>query len=432
LSQVTFLNRQALHLRPDPARVVVRPFKPAIEPRDLNPTDKTRANHIVERVMTLDPEMAALQLADVLENFQGRHRDLLATFEARADEMESAFSPHVNFSKVQRQLVGAYFLHEYSFEASALFNPSIVSHPDQSGAPEGGRRFILSLRAVGEGHVSSLTFRSGCIAADGSVSVDPTARLATIPKVKNRIAGAEGEDIEVIFRPDEDISERVIFPVTLSQSNGIEDARFVEFQGGGRKIFYATYTAYSGTAIRSELIETTDFISFRMLPLRGAAARNKGMALFPRKIGGKYAMIGRQDNENLYLIYSTDLYSWDGGVAILKPQFPWEFVQIGNCGSPIELDEGWLLLTHGVGPVRKYSIGAVLLDKQDPSKVLARSREPLVRPEPSEREGYVPNVVYTCGAMRHNGQIVLPYAVSDTFSKFATIKIDALMQSFEH
>ena len=431
LSQVTFLNRQALHLRPDPARVVVRPFKPAVEPRDLNPTDKTRANHIVERVMTLDAEMAAHQLADVLENFQGRHRDLLATFEARADQMEDAFSSHAGFSKVQRQLIGAYFLHEYSFEASALFNPSIVSHPDQSGVTDGARRFILSLRAVGEGHVSSLTFRSGWLAADGSVSVDPTARLATIPKVKNRTSVADGEDVEVIFKPDEDISERVIFPITLSQSNGIEDARFVEFDQDGRKIFYATYTAYSGTAIRSELIETVDFISFRLSPLRGSAARNKGMALFPRKIGGKYAMIGRQDNENLYLIYSTDLYSWDGGVAILKPQFPWEFVQIGNCGSPIELNEGWLLLTHGVGPVRKYSIGAVLLDKQDPSKVLARSREPLVRPEPSEREGYVPNVVYTCGAMRHNGQIVLPYAVSDTFSKFATIKIAALMQSFE-
>ena len=234
------------------------------------------------------------------------------------------------------------------------------------------------------------------------------------------------------FRPDEDISERVIFPVTLSQSNGIEDARFVEFKDGGRTTFYATYTAYSGTAIRSELIETSDFMSFRMSPLRGTAARNKGMALFPRKIDGKYAMIGRQDNENLYLIYSNDLHSWDGGVAILKPEFPWEFVQIGNCGSPIELDEGWLLLTHGVGPIRKYSIGAVLLDKEDPSRVLARSREPLVRPEPSEREGYVPNVVYTCGAMRHNDQIVLPYAVSDTFSKFATIKIAALMRILEH
>ncbi len=431
MSQVTFLNRQALFLRPDPARVVVRPFKPATEPRDLNPTDKTRANHIVDRVLALDPETAASQLADVLENFEGRHRNLLEIFEARADEMESAFAAHASFSKIQRQLVGAYFLHEYSFEASALFNPSVVSHPDQSGAPQGGSRFMLSLRAVGEGHVSSLTFRSGSIAADGSVSVDPTARLASIPRVCNRTSGPDGDDVEVIFKPDEHISERVIFPITESQSNGIEDARFVEFDEDGRRMFYATYTAYSGKAIRSELLQTTDFMSFRMSPLKGTAARNKGMALFPRKINGRYAMIGRQDNENLYLIYSDDLYSWNGGQVILKPQFPWEFVQIGNCGSPIELDNGWLLLTHGVGAVRKYSIGAVLLDKEDPSKVLARSREPLVRPDMSEREGYVPNVVYTCGAMRHNDQIILPYAVSDTFSNFATIKIAALMQAME-
>ncbi|MGB8899878.1 MAG: glycoside hydrolase family 130 protein [Methylocella sp.] len=431
MSQATFLNRQALYLRPDPARVVVRPFRPATEPRDLNPIDKTRANHIVHRVLALDPEMAANQLADVLENFQGRHRNLLETFEARADEMEDAFATHAVFTKVQRQLIGAYFMHEYSFEASALFNPSIVSHPDQSGAPEGGRRFVLSLRAVGEGHISSLTFRSGSIAADGRVIVDPTARLASIPRVRNRISGPDGDGVEIIFTPDEHISERVIFPVTDSQSNGIEDARFVEFDDSGRKTFYATYTAYSGKAIRSELLETTDFISFRMSPLRGAATQNKGMALFPRKLDGKYAMIGRNDNENLYLIYSDGLFSWDGGLAILKPQFPWEFVQIGNCGSPIELDNGWLLLTHGVGPVRKYSIGAVLLDKGDPSKVLARSREPLVRPDPSEREGYVPNVVYTCGAIRHNDQIILPYAVSDTFSNFATIKIAALMQAME-
>jgi len=428
---VTFLNRQALCLRPDPARVVVRPFRPSTEPRDLKPTDKTRANHIVDRVLALDPEIAASQLSEVLENFHGRHRDLLATCEARADDMESAFAPHAIFTKAQRQLVGAYFLHEYSFEASALFNPSIVPHPVQSGAPQGGRCFILSLRAVGEGHISSLTFRSGCFAADGSVSVDSAARLATVPRVKCRTSGADGDVVEVVFKAEEDISERVIFPVTLSQSNGIEDARFVEFEDAGRKTYYATYTAYSGAAIRSELLETTDFITFRMSPLRGTAARNKGMALFPRKIGGQYAMIARQDNENLYLLYSDDLHTWDGGVAILQPKFPWEFVQIGNCGSPIELDEGWLLLTHGVGPVRKYSIGAVLLDKKDPSKVLARSREPLIRPEASEREGYVPNVVYTCGGMRHNDQIVLPYAVSDTFSKFATIKIAGLMHSFD-
>jgi len=427
--QATFVNRRALYLRPDPARVIVRPFKPSTEPRDLNPTDKTRANHIVERVLNLDPQAAAGQLADVLENFDGRHRNLLETFERRADEMEEALLAHCTFSEVQRQLIGAYFLHEYSFEASALFNPSIVPHPDQSGIANGSLRFILSLRAVGEGHVSSLTFRTGSVAADGSITVDPTARLATSPRIGHRVAGPHGDEVEVVFQPKQDISERVIFPVTVSQSNGIEDARFVQFSDGGRTTYYATYTAYKGTAIRSELIETTDFLSFRMTPLHGAAARNKGMALFPRKIDGRYAMIARQDNENLYLVYSDDLHRWEGGQAILKPQFPWEFVQIGNCGSPVELEEGWLMLTHGVGPVRKYSIGAALLDKRDPSRVLARSSEPLLRPEPSEREGYVPNVVYTCGAMTHNDQLLLPYAVSDTYSNFATIKISALLQS---
>jgi len=221
----------------------------------------------------------------------------------------------------------------------------------------------------------------------------------------------------------------VIFPITESQVNGIEDARFVEFADEGLKTYYATYTAYSGRAIRSELIETQDFLRFRMTPLKGTATRNKGMGLFPRKINGRFAMIGRQDNENLHLIYSDDLYTWEGGQAFLQPLYPWEFVQIGNCGSPIELDEGWLLFTHGVGPVRKYAIGAVLLDKQDPSKVLARSREPLVRPDVTEREGYVPNVVYTCGALRHGERIILPYAVSDTFSNFATIKTSALLRA---
>jgi predicted GH43/DUF377 family glycosyl hydrolase len=429
LSKTTFFNRQALHLRPDPARVVVRPFKPATEPRDFNPTDKSRANHVVDRVLALDSATVAAQLADVLENFLGRHRNLLETFEARANEMEEAFVGHTPFTQDQRRLVGAYFLHEYSFEAAALFNPSIVSHPDQTGAPVGGRRFILSLRAVGEGHVSSLTFRTGFIAADGNVSIDPPARLAAVPKIVGATPDLTTDHVELTFRPEEDISERVIFPVLASQSNGVEDARFVEFIDAGTRTFYATYTAYTGRAIRSELLETRDFVTFRMSALAGTAARNKGMALFPRRINGQYAMIARQDNENLYLIYSDDLYTWNGGQAILKPRFPWEFVQIGNCGSPIELDEGWLLLTHGVGPVRRYSIGAVLLDKADPSKILARSSEPLVRPEPSDREGYVPNVVYTCGAMRHNDRIILPYAISDTFCSVATMKIAALLDN---
>jgi predicted GH43/DUF377 family glycosyl hydrolase len=431
LSQAAFFNRQAFYLRPDPSRVVVRPFKPATEPRDLNPADKTRANHIVNRVLGMDAATVSSQLAEVLDNFLGRHRNLLQIFEARADEMEDVFSPHTRFTLEQRRLVGAYFLHEYSFEAAALFNPSIVPHPDQSGVETGSNRFILSLRATGEGHVSSLTFRSGILAPDGSVRVDPPGRLASIPRVVRLIPTSNGERVELAFRTEQDLSERVIFPVTGAQSNGIEDARFVQFDDRGERIYYATYTAYTGRSIRSELLETRDFLSFRMAPLTGSASRNKGMALFPRRINGRFAMVTRQDNESLHLVFSDDLYCWNEGVPILKPEFPWEFVEIGNCGSPIELDEGWLLLTHGVGPVRRYAIGAVLLDKADPTRVLARSREPLVRPEASDREGYVPNVVYTCGGIRHNGRIVLPYAVSDTFCAFATMKIDALLQTLQ-
>ena len=419
-----FFNRQTLHLLPDPSRVVVRPFRPAVEPRNLNDVDKTRANHIVDRVMALpEPEVHAL-LKATLDNFEGRHRNLLAQFDTRARQMETVFDSHANFTREQCQLVGAYFMHEYSFEAAALFNPSIVPHPDQSGLQEGCGRFVLSLRAVGEGHVSSLTFRSGIIAADGTVMIDPPARLASVPEVTARV----GDRLTLAFNPASDISERVIFPVTESQSNGIEDARFVAFEDGGETTYYATYTAYSGRDIRSEMLETKDFLSFRMMPLEGPAARNKGMALFPRKIDGRYAMIARHDNENLHLILSDDLTSWGLGKVVLGPRFPWEFVQIGNCGSPIELDEGWLLFTHGVGPVRRYAIGAVLLDKADPTRVLARSHEPLIQPEKSEREGYVPNVVYTCGAMRLGERIVLPYAISDTFSTFATVRIDALLR----
>lgn len=427
----TFVNRHALHLRPDPARVVVRPFRPATEPRDLSPTDKTRANHIVERVLALGEAEAHELLADILGNFDGRHRRLLKTFERRADDMEQAFTHHQGFTPVQRQLVGAYFLHEYSFESAALFNPCIVPHPDQTGMMEGALRFILSLRAVGEGHISSLTFRSGVIGADGAITVDLPVRLAAIPAVTRRVAAPGGEEIEIAFPPDEDISERVIFPVTPAQSNGIEDARFVAFHDDGETLYRATFTAYSGRAIRSEMIETSDFVTFRMHPLTGPAATNKGMSLFPRQIDGRFAMIARQDNENLHLIYSDNIRHWEAGQVLLRPKFSWEFVQIGNCGSPIELDEGWLLFTHGVGAVRRYSIGAVLLDKNDPSKVLARSREPLVRPEASEREGYVPNVVYTCGGIRHGERIILPYAISDTFSNFATLKIAALLESLE-
>jgi predicted GH43/DUF377 family glycosyl hydrolase len=424
------MNRGVV-IRPDPARVVVRPFRPATEPRDLTQPDKARANRIAERVAALDTVETLRLLSDIVESFVSRHRNLLDLFEARAAEMEDALAQHAPFSKAQRQLVGAYFMHEYSFEASALFNPSIVQDPTWGDCYGGACRFILSLRAIGEGHVSSITFRSGAIAADGRITLDPKSDLATIPTIRSRVVGPYGDDVVVAFDPAIDISERVIFPVTEAQSNGIEDARFVRFEDEGRVRYLGTYTAYSGRAIRSELIETEDFTTFRMTTLRGSAARNKGMALFPRRIDGRFAMITRQDNENLYICYSQDLHYWEDGRAVMRPKFAWEFVQIGNCGSPIELDEGWLLLTHGVGPVRKYAIGAVLLDKNDPSIVLGRTPEPLIRPEPISRQGYVPNVVYTCGAIRHGKWIIVPYAVSDTFSNFATFSIADILAQFE-
>jgi predicted GH43/DUF377 family glycosyl hydrolase len=430
LPDTSVFQRQQLYLRPDPARVIVRPFRPTTEPRDLQPTDRRRANHIVERVLALSESAAAAELCDVLDNFETRHRDLVQTLDQRAAEMDQAFADHPTFSRLQRQLVGAYFLQEYSYEASALFNPSIVPHPDPSGTTDGAIRVILSLRAVGEGHVSSMTFRSGQIGRDGRMSLDPGARLAGLPEVFHNLeSGADTDDVTLRFNPLWDLSERVIFPVTLRQSNGVEDARFVAFDHGDRVVYYATYTAYDGRSIRSELLETTDFVTFRMRPMTGAACLNKGMALFPRRLNGQFAMIGRQDNENLHLIYSDDLTRWEQGTPFLSPEYPWEFVQIGNCGSPIELDEGWLLFTHGVGALRKYAIGAVLLDRNDPSRVIARSAMPLIRPDPAEREGYVPNVVYTCGALRHGDRIILPFAVSDTFTNFASASIRELLDS---
>lgn len=417
------VHKQDLFIYPDPERVLLRAFRPTIEPRELNPIDKRRANHIIDRVCALGEGDVATLLADTIAEFGGRHQNLLSVFEARARNLESVFATHEPFSEAQRSLIGAYFVLEYSFEAAALFNPSIVPHPDQSGLVEGHLRFILSLRAVGEGHVSSIAFRTGTVGLDGIITLDPPERFASIPTILERI----GDALHVGFAGDSAIGERVLFPITHAQSNGIEDARFVCFDEGNGPVYYATYTAYNGRAIRSELLETLDFLTFRMTPLQGRSAGNKGMALFPRKVAGRYAMIARQDNENLHFVTSDDLFNWDDGVPMLKPEFPWEFVQIGNCGSPIELDEGWLLLTHGVGPVRTYKIGAVLLDKADPSKVIGRMREPLIVPEVAAKGNYVPNVVYTCGMMRHGDNIIIPYAVRDASCTFATIGISDLL-----
>ena len=343
--------------------------------------------------------------------------------------MESVLAPHPVLSVARRRLVGAYFMSEYSFEAAALFNPSIFSHPDQNGLAVGSRRFVLSIRGVGEGHISSMSFRTGVIDAVGGLSIDPITGLAPAPHIRGRTPKLHGEEVDIVFPSGTKLSECVIFPVTEAQRNGIEDARFVAFEDAGKTTYFATYTAYSGQAIRSELLETNDFQSFRLSPLNGVAAQNKGMALFPRKIAGRYAMIARQDNENIHLLYSDDIYTWNDGQILLHPRYPWEFVQMGNCGAPIDLGAYWLLLTHGVGAMRRYAIGAALLDKDDPTKVIARSRTPLIQAVGAEREGYVPNVVYTCGAMVHDKWLVLPYGVADTFIRFATIEIANLTGS---
>lgn len=417
------VQKQELFIYPDSERVVLRAFRPTVEPRELNPIDKRRANHIIDRVCALDEGDVATLLADTIAEFGGRHQKLLSVFEARARNLESVFASHEPFSEAQRSLIGAYFVLEYSFEAAALFNPSIVPHPDQSDLAEGHLRFILSLRAVGEGHVSSIAFRTGTVGLDGIITLDPPERFASIPTILERI----GDALHVGFAGDSAIGERVLFPITHAQSSGIEDARFVCFDEGAGPVYYATYTAYDGRAIRSELLETRDFLNFRMTPLQGRSAGNKGMALFPRKVDSRYAMIARQDNENLHFVTSSDLFNWDDGVPMLQPEFPWEFVQIGNCGSPVEVNEGWLLLTHGVGPLRTYKIGAVLLDKADPSKVIGRMKEPLIVPEVAAKGNYVPNVVYTCGMMRHGDNIIIPYAVRDTSCTFAKIGISDLL-----
>ena len=338
-----------------------------------------------------------------------------------------------DLSDNQAQLIGAYFSEEYAFEAAALFNPSIVPHPDQSGVSKDSVRFILSLRGVGEGHVSSITFRTGICGPDGAITIDPPSLLAIAPRIEY-IPGGLPDDpgVRLFCEESRDLSEVVIFPITPSQRHGIEDVRLVRFvDDDGNITYFGTYTAFSGQTIRQELLRTTDFATFELSALRGTATANKGMALFPRRIGGRYAMLGRQDHENIWVMMSNDLYGWERGTKTVSPRWPWEFVQIGNGGSPIEIDEGWLVITHGVGAVRNYCIGACLLDRDDPSKLLARTPRPLLRPSPEERYGYVPNVTYSCGAMLHGRLLVLPYAVADSFTTFATVPIDHLLAAME-
>jgi predicted GH43/DUF377 family glycosyl hydrolase len=477
------ITRTTIALRPDHSRVLLRPF---------NPGHVRRTRRIVKRFLSLPESLVLLLLNEVLTEFSDRHQKIGDVFLERFEQINKLLSLDGKLSEPRKLLIGSYFVSEFSLESAALFNPSIVPHPDQSGVPLNGLRFVLSLRATGEGHLSSITFRTGMIYPDGRIEVMNASGYLSEPRqisnslygrvlferklrelgltndftrrtinglgqsfnldelrcrVKEELqqpCGPNGEkgnrhtagamrrlaesNYEVQFKPEQELSERIIFPISSSQRNGIEDARFVCFQNDdGTPVYYATFTAYDGRVAMPELMETSDFLQFRFISLNGPAAQNKGMAIFPRKINGLYAMLSRQDNENLYLVFSDNVHFWYDPRLILAPAFPWEMVQIGNCGSPIETDAGWLVLSHGVGPMRQYSIGAFLLDKDDPAKVIGRLREPLLRPTEDERRGYVPNVVYTCGALVHNGQLIIPYAYADHATSFATVPLDEVL-----
>jgi predicted GH43/DUF377 family glycosyl hydrolase len=417
----------ALRLQADPARVVVRPFHIPID-GGTTPGRPGRVRRIVDSVLALDEEMADVELELVLRDFEARHWQTRSVFMSRYAQIETALSLDSDvISEIKKQLIGAYFCHEYSYAAAALMNPSVVPHPDQSGLSEGAVRIAMSLRSVGEGHISSVAFREGILGPGAAIELMAEPPFATAADGAVEIGNGA---IEVHRHRDSSLSGTVLFPMTAAQSNGLEDMRLVQFtHDDGTVEWIGTYTAYNGASIRSELLRTSDFRSFTLAPMSGSAARNKGMALFPRKVGGEYMMIGRQDGENVFLLKSDRMDNWGEGELLIVPKYPWEMVQMGNCGSPIEVEEGWLLLTHGVGAMRKYSIGAVLLDKDDPSKIIGRMAQPLLSPADQDREGYVPNVVYSCGGMRLGDMIFLPYGVADSSVAFAFVPISSLIEA---
>jgi predicted GH43/DUF377 family glycosyl hydrolase len=472
-------------LVPDNTRVLMRPFRPTTE--DIS-------RRIVSQVMAMSEPEVGRVLGGVMAEFKNRHHAVEEFFQNRFTQVRYLVADKKRLSPKRQLLLGAFFTHEYSPESAALFNPSIVPHPDQSRVPKGALRFIMSLRATGEGHISSITFREGVVSATHRVSLTPPVDFATEPERKpnvayekplfarklqelgvlsrfcrcvldqlgdsftmkelRRVLSAESKsgggadpaadraargilllaesNYEYSFAEDQPVSQRVIFPSTPSQSNGIEDARFVRFANDdGAFTYYATYTAYDGKIILPQLLETPDFLHFKFITLNGPAVQNKGMALFPRKVNGHYAMISRQDDENILIMFSDNIHFWSDPQILLRPAQPWEFIKIGNCGSPIETEAGWLVLSHGVGAMRKYCIGAFLLALDDPTKVIGRLREPLLSPNEAEREGYVPNVVYTCGALLHGRELIIPYAMSDSATSFGTVSLDKLLAAME-
>jgi len=475
------VKRKKVNILGDPGRVIAQQHLPG------NPD---RIERVIERVVTLSKDAASSLLEQVMLDFAERHRDINDIFRRHFNLIEEYLPLDIPLSETKQQLIGAYFTKEYSIESAALFNPSIVPHPDQSGLKPGDLRFIISLRATGEGHISSIVFRSGILNKDNVVLFDPVSDYVETPtlildpdydrhlfELKLNEMGACNEttgwvldqlpawftynalkkklcefshhhktlnprqietishidwlalsNYETTFPAEYPISERVIFPVSKNESSGIEDARFVRFtEDSGEVVYYATYTAYNGFNILPQLIETRDFVTFNVSTLNGNAVHNKGMALFPHKINGRYVMLSRQDGENNRIMFSDHLQFWQESEIIQEPDRAWEFIQVGNCGSPLETEDGWLVLTHGVGPMRQYSIGAMLLDLETPSRIIARLENPLLTPHEEEREGYVPNVVYTCGALIHNNELVIPYAMSDIHSGIATVGVKDLI-----
>jgi predicted GH43/DUF377 family glycosyl hydrolase len=491
------VRRQAIRLDPDSSRVI---------PRMLVLPDQ-RMRNILERVISLPDELLPGLLDSIMRDFGKRHRCLERTFLRHYQVVLENLGMNDDLSEERKLLFGSYITMEYSLESAALFNPSIVPNPNQEGVSNNHLRAIISLRALGEGHISSIEFRNALIDDHNRVILEPMNRFVApadvfpdrqydkhlfilklfdmtvtwessgldqallavgnsiIDGVMNRLhdtftinelrqamidyrSGIQEmkpdlleelysrmillarSNYELDFPSDPELSERVIFPVSSSEANGIEDARFVAFRDEfGYVTYYATYTAYDGRKVLTQFLETTDFRRFKVHTLNGKFSQSKGMALFPRKVGGLYAMVSRIDGESLYIMYSDNLHFWDSAEKIQLPFYPWELTQIGNCGSPMETERGWLLLTHGVGPMRRYSIGVLLLDLEDPSKVKAQLAEPLLSPDENEREGYVPNVVYSCGSMIHNKEVIIPYAIADTSSRVATIPLSELLQS---
>lgn len=428
-SGTDIMHHSDLILRPDPARTVLRPFD-LVDPEGYGNQGRSRMQRIADRVLALDDEAFEREFSRVSNSLAERHRDVKKVMARRFAEVKvEADCAAVEGDRAL--LVGGYFLQEYAFEAAALFNPSMVLHPDQSNLKDGQVRFALSLRGIGEGHLSSVTFRVGTWGPDEGFVVEDASPIASTPRIDKGSADDDG-GVQVTCEDSTNVSESVLFPITPSQSRGIEDMRLVLLrEDDGTQRALGTYTAYNGSDARVELMEAEDYNTFTLRKMTGSAAKAKGIAIFPRRINGRYAALGRQDSENIWFLTSDSLTHWDGGEKVICPKYFWEYVQMGNCGSPIEIEEGWLVLTHGVGSVRNYCIGVALLDRDDPTKVLGRRPLPLVHPSPKERDGYVPNVVYSCGGMVHDRTLLLPYGVADNFTAFAHVALDDLLATLD-